>query len=357
MVIFVFLLLAISFLVHASTSVGTTCHTITKPTDITSSMFASPLNLFSGYNEPLISVTCGDGSSVRIEVGSGAATQYIYMYGYRKVNGNWTRTTFTGSKMSGQWVIGSAGASVESVQSSETGQILAYVCQYIQNQWKCGCSDKECLTQKWQLQEYKLPVGTSGDTTPTSDGELDVHYPSKYIGLPGDKINLIGSGFKKTPSNSVLWNGKVQESGIISLTGSSLTITVPNLPPGKYEVRVKEGTNISKYGVNIWIGTGEDLPEPVISYISPESGLQGGTFTIHGEGFTKVNDVITTFGVLSNLPSEDGETIVIDEYDPFDEKLVSYTEEAERFEYAMPVQVTVMNTSGHSNMKEFKLNI
>jgi len=357
LVIFVFLFSAVSFLVHVAASVGITCHTVTTP-DATPSTYGSPLNFFSGANELLISVTCEGSDAVHIEVGSGAPTQYIYMYGYRKVDGKWTRTTFTGSTVTGTWIIGKGGVTVEGIQSGETGQILAYICQNIQNTWKCGCSDKTCLTPKWQLQEYQLPAGSSGTgTTPTGDGELDVHYPSKYLGLPGETVTLVGSGFEKGSVSSILWNGEVQESKVSSETGTALTITIPNLPPGKYEVKVKEGSAVSPYGVGIWIGTGDNSPVPTISSISPESGLQGGTFTVYGTGFTKENnDAITTFGILRGLPSVDGKSITFT-YDPFDEKLVSYNEEAERTEYALPVNVTIMNTSGQSNMKIFYLNI
>jgi len=357
LVIFAFLFFAVSFLVNVVASVGTTCHTITTP-DATPSTFGSPLNFFSGANELLISVTCDGSNATHIEVGSGAPTQYIYMYGYRKVNGKWTRTTFTGSTVTGTWIVGKGGVTVEGVQDGETGQILAYICQNIQNTWKCGCSDNACPTPKWQLQEYRLPAGTVGTgATPNGDGELDVHYPSKYLGLPGETVTLIGSGFETGSVSSILWNGEIQESGVSSETGAALIITIPNLPPGKYEVKVKEGNVVSKYGVGIWIGTGDNSPVPTITSITPESGLQGGTFTVHGTGFTKKNnDAITTFGVLSGLPSEDGKSITFT-YDPFDEKLVSYNENAERSEYALPVNVTIMNTSGQSNMKIFNLNI
>lgn len=277
------------------------------------------------------------------------------MYGYRMVNGKWARTTFTGRNVTGPWIIGNAEASIEGIQSGEKGQILAYVCQYIQNAWKCGCSDKACQTPKWQIQEYEFS-GSSGSIS-KGDGVVDVHYPSRYLGLPGETITLLGSGFEKGPVSTVTWNGKVQQTGLSSATGSSLDITVPNLPPGKYEIRVLEGDSMSKFGISIWIATGENLPAPVINSITPESGLQGGKFTIHGEGFTEVNDVITTFGVLKDLPSKDGKTIVIESYDPFDETLVSYNEDAVRTQRALPINVTIMNTSGNSNMKIFKLNI
>jgi hypothetical protein len=357
---FVFALFSFSFFVQASSYESISCHTFTKVGE-TSATYGEPINLFSKFLEPLITVTCNGRESSYVEVGSGKSTQLIYKYGYRKVKGKWTKTTFSGSSSIGSWIIGKAEATVEGLQSGSSGKILAYVCQKVQNEWKCGCSDEVCAEQKWQLQEYKLPLDAINSfeidtSTQGGDGELDVHYPTSYLGLPSEKIILYGSGFEKGPLSSVLWNGEVQESGLSSPNGAILTITIPSLPSGKYAVKVKEGNTTSKYGVNLWIGTGEELPTPTISHISPESGFQGGTFTIYGEGFTKENDIISTFGVLSGLPSEDGKSITFT-YDPFDEKLVNYNKDAIRTEYAMPVKVTVMNTSGQSNMKEFKLNI
>lgn len=361
-VVFLFsFLFSVSFLVHADSASGEWCHTISTVGPV-SSTYGSPINLFNEVHEPLISVVCYGKEKTLVNVGSGYPTQYIYKYGYRKVDGKWTKTTFSGALKQEEWIIGSATASIEGLDTGEEGKILAYICQKIGNDWKCGCADKVCSSQKWQLQIYKnnLDNKTDSDIDTTAykvDNEVDVHYPMKYLGLPGETITLVGSGFEINPASSILWNGKVEQINVSSPTGDRLDIIIPNLPPGKYEVKVKEGDTVCKYGVGLWIGTGDNSPAPVITHITPEYGYQGGTFTVHGSGFTKENnDAVTLFGVLTGLPSEDGTSITF-AYDPFDEKLVSYNENAVRTEHAEPVYVTIMNTSGQSNMKMFYLNI
>lgn len=355
--LFIISFLSFSLLVHATTSSGTDCHLLTETK--ASSQYGSPVNLFSATHEPLITVRCFEDDSSIVTVGNGEPIQYIYKQGFYMEGGEWVKTLFSGKSLVGDWIVGSATAELDGLENAEKGQVLAYICQKVGTSWKCGCGDEACTVPKWQRQEYSLPINSSSATKSSAqgDGELDIHYPSRYLGLPGEKVTLIGSGFELAPISKILWNGEVEESNVAAESSGRLEITIPNLPPGKYKIKVKEGKTISKYGVSVWIATGENLPAPVITSITPESGLQGGTFTIHGEGFTELNDVITTFGVLADLPSKDGKTIVIDEYDPFAEKLVSYTQDAKRFEYAMPVNVTIMNTSGNSNMKIFKLNI
>jgi len=341
---------------------GTVCHTITSKTMFTSTKYGSPINLFDTTNEPLMRVLCTSEKAAMLHVGNGLSTQYIYKYGYQKVNGEWKKVQLTGEKTAGEWLVGSAQAEITGIEEGETGKVVAYVCQKVNGQWKCGCSDEKCSTHRWQAQEFRSGLHSDDvDTGDTSSEELDIHYPSAYFVLPGDTVVLSGAGFDKNARNAVLWNGDVQESGISSETGAELAITVPDLSPGKYEISVTKGSEVSKYSTYIWIKTGEDVSAPTISSISPEEGAQGSEFTIHGEGFTDNNDLITTFGVITGLSSVNGTTISF-EYDPFDEELETYSEnpdtgKAERYEYSLPVNVSVVNTSGRSNMEIFKLSI
>lgn len=348
------------------TTIPVVCQTIFG-TGIVSSKYASPINFFSVVQEPLITAQCVGRKSVLIEVGTGENTQYIYKYGYRKVDGAWKKITYAGAQTIGAWIVGSATAQVEGVQEGEVGEVIAYICQKVGSSWKCGCADKACSAPKWQLQKYELSTEVYKDAQAIGNADLvtsflgdnsvlDVYTTSKDIGLAGSKIDFWGAAFSTSNKNDILWNGQVKETGLVSRDGSSLLITVPNLPPAKYEVTVRVGRTMSEYGVPIWIRTPGQAVAPKIKSISPETGTQGETFTIYGDGFTNNNDIETTFGVLEGLPSRDGKSITFT-YDPFEEKLESWVKPGVRYHYKQPISVKVMNTSGSSNVMFFNLDI
>jgi hypothetical protein len=348
-----------------NTTIPIVCHTI-YGTGVVPSKFASPVNFFSLVQEPLITAGCQGRKSVLIEVGNGDNTQYIYKYGYRKVDGVWKKITYSGTRTVGAWVVGKATVQVEGVQEGIVGEVIAYICQKVGNSWKCGCTDKVCSAPKWQLQKYELTkevyTGAKAFNTNMQSNflgdisVLDVYKSSKNIGSVGSTIELTGAAFSKSNKNDILWNGQVKETGLVSKDGFSLLITVPNLPPAKYEVTVRVGDVESEYGATIWVRTPGQVVAPVIKSISPEVGTQGGTFTIYGEGFTNNNDVVTTFGLLEGLPSKDGKSITF-MYDPFEEKLESWVKPGVRYHYKQQITVKVANTSGISNVGVFSLDI
>lgn len=357
----IFLFLGITFalfFVHADD--GYYCHTINEG-DTVHKSFGSPVNFFSTNNETLLKIRCGEEKTV-VEVGSGGKEQYIYTVGYRKNGSFWEKVNFTGENTVGVWIIGEAKAEVPNIKRGETGKVLAYICQNIHGVWKCGCADAQCMVPKWQMQEFDLDSRT-GETEPVSndfmqgqseEGVLDVHYPSSNHALVGEEVTLMGSGFNKSGSNDILWNGKVAQTNLASKDGGTLLITVPALPAGKYEVMVRQGKNISEYGAVVWIGTGNEKT-PNITKITPHSVEQGGVITIHGEGFTSTNnDAVTTYGVFENLPSKDGKTITFS-YDPFDFVYNTFNEQAEDIVSTETIYVTVVNTSGISNAGTFIL--
>jgi hypothetical protein len=405
---FVTILLSFIIVTRVEAQENTNCNLITSKTESIPSGYGSPINFFSGKNELMMNVTCTSKETVTVHIGSDESIQYIYKYGYRKLDGEWKKITFTGTETNGVWIMNNASASFEGVEKGETGKVIAYICQKVEGIWKCGCENEQCSTPKWQLQKYTVKESVEGnddiDTTTVSnpesplalvdtssfdsdpfditaydisnftlsdedrkmmdktinyvpEGYLSVYYPSSYIGLPGDSIVLTGTGFEKSPTNDIVWNGVTQEKGVASLNGSKLIVKIPTLQPGKYTVGVKTGGTLSKYSTFLWIGTGDGSVKPKITKITPEIGKQGDTFVVHGEGFTKENNEIrTTFGLVEGLASEDGKSVSFT-YNPFDEKLESFTPSGEPFHYRQPVFVTVMNTSGVSNTSSFKLEI
>lgn len=358
--------------VHAATLESNGCDTI-HSVQATPSGYASPVNVFN-KTSLLMQATCFTNGSVIGYVGDGSPTQYIYKYGYQRIDGDWERLTYQGSQMKGPWIIGSASTRLDSDFEDTSGKFIAYICQKRDTGWKCGCSDTDCKTPKWQVQKYKTEESESSVTENSScnDGSgrlecelgdfektltqvdtFDVYYPSKYIVSANEEVTFSGSGFEKGADIEVLWNDEVQENSISSDAGI-VTVTAPALPPGKYEVRLRKNGELTEHSTIMWIST-TLRREPKIYNISPETVQQGETITITGTNFsTENNDVLTSLKEYNNVISEDGKTITL-EFEPYDEEWVIYNEDGEPASHTEEVSVTVVNTGGISNNKTFTL--
>ncbi len=339
------------------------CHSFFGASQV-SEKFAPPVNFFSPLKTTLITATCMERKSVVLEVGTGEKSQYILKTGYKKVGKNWEKISFSGKETVGKWLVGKASYTLPGLKDGEKGEVLAYVCQKVDGVWKCGCSDSVCKESKWLSQKFELSEDTLQEARDAQEEMtllrsrtstvFDIHYSSKPAGLVGEKITLTGSNFAVDTLNEVLWNGKVEQR-VTSKSGSYLTINIPDLPPAKYEVTVRKKGEVTEHSTFIWI-LAPQTKVPKISSISPQTGKQGGTFTIYGEGFTQNNDVITTYGILEALPSEDGKSITFT-YDVIEGKMEFWEKPGVPFHFKQPVYVAVANTGGVSNSKTFYLDI
>lgn len=94
----------------------------------------------------------------------------------------------------------------------------------------------------------------------------------------------------------------------ISATSGLITVKVPPLPPGRYDIAVKNSKGLSNTTFFVVI-TGVAAPVQITS-VSPKVSY-GQSMTIIGSGFAKNNDIITSVGVFKNTPSLDGSTITL----------------------------------------------
>ncbi len=329
------------------------CHTIRTSADLVSKKYGSPVNFFGTTQEALlIEVFCSiDGSSRRVKVGDGAQTTYVYKYGYHKVGGVRTRIAFSGATPVGSWFVGSAEAKLP--ESPETqGSVYAYMCQLVQGAWKCGCSDRTCVTPKWQMQGYAAPIARIEDQNPTQDSFSDeikemhknisetelaklekeveesrVQYSKEVFDVysalashvhPGESFALTGYDLapKDGGSVKVIWGTAAKVDATVTADGRSARVVTPTLPPGKYALRVEREGKITPSQVVVWVKD-DLLPVPTITHITPTAGKQGDTFTIFGKGFaSEHNDIVTTFGTIEDVASRDGTTMTF-VYKPF----------------------------------------
>lgn len=370
------------------------CHTIRSDTDPLPARYGSPLNLFDPNRSVMIRVFCSDTDIRRVEVGDGSNALYIYKYGYHTAGGERKRIELSGPRSTGSWLIGSAQTILP--QSKETkGSVYAYMCKLVQGAWKCGCRDTTCAGSMWQIQKYDtsvvptpVPLGTEDD--PTLDESLlelieDMHagisekemaalekeieesrerYSKEEYNVygtytthvkPGDSIVLTGYDLapKSGGSVRVSWGSAITVTAEAAPDGRFLRVDVPNLSPGKYALRVERDGETAPSEVVLWIKD-ETLQTPTVTRVSPEIGKQGETFTVYGSGFAREhNDIMTTFGIIENIPSKDGTSLSFT-YEPFKGFVKNAAEDPE-----FSVAVRVINAGGFDpqSMAGFRFNI
>lgn len=323
---------------------GLPCNTITTPNRVPEK-YGSPIDYFGGTSL-LVGVTCS-GPNVVANVGSGNAIQYIYKYGYQRVNGAWKQITFTGSQTVGPWVVGNGSASLEHIPQGTGGMVLAYVCQYIQGAWKCGCSDYQCTTPRWQVQGYTQPNDASRQEK-EGDGLVYITRASSNFTVPNQTITIVGHGFEQKPIYTVLWNEKQTQTKLTPKNANELVITAPNFVPGKYAVEVREGNVRAAEETVVWIHA-QGGTKPVMKAVSPSMVAQDDLVTITGSGFSLTgNDIITTFGVIGGVPSKDGTSLQF-KASNFDNKVTFYSADGKVNPVIWPYYMTVVNENGVSN--------
>lgn len=116
--------------------------------------FGVAFNLFSSTKELVLKADCSSGIP-KLQVGSGKSNQYIYKTGYAYDGNRWQPLSFSGPLVSQNWIRESTQTNLpfsNADLSDGWNYAVAYLCQYENNSWHCGCSDTTCSQGKWQLQ-------------------------------------------------------------------------------------------------------------------------------------------------------------------------------------------------------------
>lgn len=158
-------------------SEAATCVNVQTATTTIPAGFGAAYNLFSPTHELLIKGACTD-TSVIVNVGSGQGGQYIYELGYYYDGKTWRSFTYAGAKKIGPWFVGSATVTLPSTVK-ET-QVTAYICQLVNNTWKCGCRDGACTQAYWQSQTVVRATSGGASSGSTSNAPWVMAY---YVGF------------------------------------------------------------------------------------------------------------------------------------------------------------------------------
>lgn len=270
--------------------------------------YGVPYVTAAGDLSPLMSGQCSE-TSFTVEAGNWDDGAFVYKYGYawnEKLK-TWERFEFRGSRPSGEWFQGHASALIARDAETMRGNnyALAYICKKSGSVWRCGCSDGACKNPTWQLQIYSIQnmpsVVFSMKVLPPVT-EVLLLSASTFSASPGERVEILGRGF--AGSNEVIL-GNYTIRGVSPQNASMLPFTVPQIPYGRYELRVR-----NMYDTSLPLYLVVKRPEadaPVVTDISPREGKPGELVTLYGHNFSKEhNEVFVGNQFLKASSSPDG---------------------------------------------------
>lgn len=131
---------------------------------------------------------------------------------------------------------------------------------------------------------------------------LAVYAPSKYQATPGESIKIYGSGFES--SGNVLNIGSFQTS-VDSADGATLSAQAPGAV-GEYEIWVTNSKGSSRVASRPIKLTVTNSPQalPEIESASPSLVPVDGTVVLSGKNFGSSVNLLTSLGILMNVPSD-----------------------------------------------------
>lgn len=139
------------------------CHQI-KNLSATPFGWAPPIDILTGTSYLMLQLTCND-TSIDVEFGTGNVHQRISDIGYLYTEQGWQQFTYTGTYVAPGWLASPATARIPISPGviSRGGYVVGHACDWVNNEWKCGCRDFFCETESWQIQSFQsfIPAVTS----------------------------------------------------------------------------------------------------------------------------------------------------------------------------------------------------
>jgi hypothetical protein len=193
---------------------------------------------------------------------------------------------------------------------------------------------------------YKFVPGVSGGAFGVAD-PLQVTMILPSLAKRGTRIGIVGSGFLE--KNTLYVGTRAIAMEMPNADGTVAYAQLPaDVPAGNTEVSV-ENTK-GKSAPVPFVVTSEQSAAPVISNFTPLSATIGGTVTLSGSNFLSKNDIYTSLGVISDVPSGDGKTITFTVSAPS-----ALLDTSGKLVDSVPFTVLVGNDNGLSNSVQMNM--
>ncbi len=119
--------------------------------------YGAPYDVVGNTGALLITGKCTlNEPRVRVSVGDGRATTYIYRDSYVWRGTSWEKVALNGTERIGAWIKGRASVTLRNVPAEVW--YAAYVCQWDGTAWRCGCRTAGCTQRFWQIQRFVRPI-------------------------------------------------------------------------------------------------------------------------------------------------------------------------------------------------------
>ena len=164
------------------------------------SYLAASRSIFS--DAELMSLDACDSESIDITVGSEDPYIYTHINGYvwneENVGGDWHRLAYKcEGELIGGWCTGEAKAKIKEPKEESTYIALSYSCEYLEENWKCGCKDEACETQEWNA----INIDTS-EQTEESEQEQTQEQESTQEQTQEQSQDESGAGSEETSQDA-----------------------------------------------------------------------------------------------------------------------------------------------------------
>lgn len=132
--------------------------------------YGVPYDVFSSAKTLLVDAACS-GTEVRLFAGDRSVEpprddQYVYRKAYAYRSGAWSPYTVQGLPGSSEmtdWVRGAGEAemNITATEITDGVYVVAYVCTWRTDEWRCGCENAACDSGMWQMQIARREAGQS----------------------------------------------------------------------------------------------------------------------------------------------------------------------------------------------------
>ncbi len=123
--------------------------------------YGAAWNTLSAEKELLVEGISCQNTEATLKIGSDGNKQYVYKQGYYWNGNQWTSINLnsTNPLLANTWYKGNANGSIPLTDNKST-YAVGFVCQYVNNAWKCGCQDAACTESLWQIQGISEATNT-----------------------------------------------------------------------------------------------------------------------------------------------------------------------------------------------------